>query len=120
MDSSRISNRSFSWSSPIGKNLNQKGVQGDRVTANFQQITSISQLPDHQRKNVTKLFLSHNKLRDLLGIEQYHNLTHLSLSYNSIDSLRELQRVKMPEKLVALSIKGNPISTHPNITAEVR
>jgi hypothetical protein len=43
-------------------------------------------------------------------------LTHISLSYNQITSLQEFTHVRFKEKIVAISIKGNPLARHPNLT----
>ena len=56
---------------------------------------------------VKKLFLSHNLLVSLEGIENFPNLTHISLSHNKLQSIKELLRIKNPVKLECLAVKGN-------------
>lgn len=61
-----------------------------------------------------KLFLSHNSLNSLEGIELFSNLTHLSISHNRLCDIEELSRVNQ-SKLQCLAVKGNYfIDRHPD------
>lgn len=44
-------------------------------------------------KKVKKLFLSHNHLYTLEGIELFKELTHLSVSHNKLQDIEELARL---------------------------
>jgi Leucine-rich repeat (LRR) protein len=65
-------------------------------------------------KNVSKLFLSHNHLCTLEGLEGLPSLTHLSLSFNRIQDIEELSRITNPNSLLCLAVKGNFIDRHPD------
>ena len=64
-----------------------------------------------------KLFLSHNSLASLDGIENFVNLTHLSISHNKLISIDELSKIGAKSalhgasnnagKLQCLAVKGN-------------
>jgi Leucine-rich repeat (LRR) protein len=60
------------------------------------------------------LFLSHNHLRDLEGVQVFKNLSHVSISHNKITDIEELSKIQSPEKLECLSIKGNFVDRHPD------
>jgi hypothetical protein len=68
-------------------------------------------------RSVTKLFLSHNALTTLEGLEAFPALTHLSLSFNRIQDIEELTRIKNPHLLECLAVKGNFIDRHPDCRA---
>lgn len=69
-------------------------------------------------KDVKKLFLSHNNLFSLKGIERFDNLTHLSIASNYIQGIEELEHIKNPELITSLSIKGNTgVERHPDYKA---
>ena len=62
-----------------------------------------------------KLFLSHNNLVSLRGIEVFEKLTHLSVASNYIDSMEEFSHIKNPAQIECLSVKGNlAIERHPD------
>lgn len=83
---------------------------------NFNQIHKLD--ADHSAvqkyKKAKKLFLSHNYLYTLEGIEMFTNLTHLSISHNKIQDIEELSRIKSVNKLECLAVKGNFIDRHPD------
>lgn len=62
--------------------------------------------------NLTKLFLSQNKIKNLHGLCQFKELKTLSLSYNLIEDFKELKYI--PHSVDCLSLEGNPIAGHPN------
>lgn len=66
-------------------------------------------------KLIKKLYISHNNLRSLEGLEFFTSLTHLSISYNKIFDLEELSHVGNQYSLLNLSIKGNFFDKHPDI-----
>jgi hypothetical protein len=85
----------------------------NKINLTFCDIETIDGVPKtfHQ---IEKLHLSHNKLVSLDGIQQFKNITHLSLSYNLIKDHEELDHVVNREALVELNIKGNPFTANPN------
>ena len=64
--------------------------------------------------NITRLYLSNNNIVSLEGIEQFANLTHLSISYNLIEDIYELNHIINPEILLHLNIKGNFFCKNPS------
>lgn len=63
------------------------------------------------------MFLSHNNLFTLEGIEQFKNLSHLSISHNKLQDIEELSRLPEPLYLECLAVKGNFIDRHPDYKA---
>ena len=72
--------------------------------------------------------MSHNQLGSLDGIENFPNLTHLSLSYNRLTSVEELAKIgakssahgtaNNSSKLTSLAVKGNYfLERHPDYKA---
>lgn len=51
----------------------------------------------NQIRGVKKLFLSHNSLVTLKGIEAFDQLTHLSVASNYIQSIEEFTHIKNPQ-----------------------
>ena len=66
--------------------------------------------------NITRLYLSNNNIITLEGIEQFANLTHLSISYNLIEDIYELNRIINPEILLHLNVKGNFFCKNPSFS----
>ena len=83
------------------------------LSLNYCEISEIDRLPNKYR-SITKLFVSHNKLTNLDGIEQFTSLHQISLSYNSIEDWREILKIPNKEKVKYLSIQGNPLDNHPD------
>lgn len=68
----------------------------------------------NQFLKVKKMFLSHNSLVTLDGIELFPNLTHLSISHNKLKNIEELSKIN-PNNLQCLAIKGNYfVERHPD------
>lgn len=63
------------------------------------------------------MFLSHNHLSTLEGIEAFTGLTHLSLSHNRLQDIEELARLSNSRALECLAVKGNFIDRHPDYKA---
>lgn len=87
-----------------------------KLDASFRDLALIGALqsPD---KSITQLNLSYNKLSSLEGISQFRHLTHLNITYNNIEDFEEFRKVARKENLLYLSVKGNPVSRHPDSTA---
>ena len=99
-------------------------ITGDKLSLNYQEITSLkiermssnSQMQEtlNQFLKVKKLFLSHNSLETLDGIELFPNLTHLSISHNKLRNIEELSKVNA-SSLQCLAIKSNYfVERHPD------
>lgn len=84
-----------------------------QITLNYCDIAILDKVPN-RFLGITKLFLSHNKISSLNGIEQFRSLTHLSIGYNQIEDYRELNKIHDKENLKYLMIQGNPLENHPN------
>lgn len=73
-----------------------------KLSLNFTQIDSLNteELPANliaKVKEVKKVFLSHNNLVSLKGIEAFEKLTHLSVASNYIQNIDEFAHIKYPE-----------------------
>jgi hypothetical protein len=87
---------------------------GDRLSLNHCNLAELDQVPAAYT-TVTKLHLSHNRLQSLEGLQQFGNLTHLSVAHNNLKGVEELVKVKHPQALVVLAVEGNPCALHPNL-----
>ena len=68
----------------------------------------------NQFLKVKKMFLSHNSLETLDGIELFPNLTHLSISHNRLKNIEELSKVNA-SNLQCLAVKSNYfVERHPD------
>ena len=64
--------------------------------------------------SMQKLYLSHNRLKSLEGIESLPCLVTLSLGFNQIENVEELMRIKPKGRLRFLGVVGNPLCRHPD------
>ena len=85
-----------------------------RLTVNLAHIQTIDQLPSRFH-SVTSLHLSNTQLTSLRGIQQFPYLTHLILSHNLIHDVSELDFIQSPERLLVLSVQGNPVAADPDL-----
>ena len=80
-----------------------------------QQLTHITPpFFDTNFDSVTSLYLSHNAIQSLKGIEHFKCLEQLSLSFNQIMDIEELFYVKPKEGIKHLSVRGNFLDRHPD------
>lgn len=77
-------------------------------------IKSIGFNIPHVFLNVTKLYLSNNKIRYLSGIEVFKNLTFFSVAFNEIDDIEEFERIHNKENMISLAVKGNLFFKNPS------
>eukprot|EP01022_Parablepharisma_sp_SALTPOND_P013436 TRINITY_DN1799_c0_g1_i2.p1 TRINITY_DN1799_c0_g1~~TRINITY_DN1799_c0_g1_i2.p1 ORF type:complete len:853 (+),score=86.25 TRINITY_DN1799_c0_g1_i2:5175-7733(+) len=101
------------------RTLNSHDVQvtSKKMVLNYQKITNIwsdSYPIPSQYSTVSKLYLGHNFLEILYGLEFFKQLTHLSLTHNQIMDIQELSHVKSKKTLEHFSIQGNFMCKHPN------
>jgi Leucine-rich repeat (LRR) protein len=57
--------------------------------------------------SVRYLYLSHNKIASLNGLQHYPNLKSLNASYNCLTKVAELRLLKNPELMDKLSLRMN-------------
>ena len=75
-------------------NPKNKGfVTESKISLNYKLISNIAPITSlvfmERYKLIKKLYISHNNLRSLEGLEFFTSLTHLSISYNKIFDLEE-------------------------------
>ncbi|CAG9328769.1 unnamed protein product [Blepharisma stoltei] len=88
--------------------------ESNKIELTFRDIEAIDKI-DSKFHTVSQLDLSYNQLITLEGIDQFICLTHLNLANNLIENFEELEKISKRDKLMVLSIKGNPLARHPNI-----
>ena len=100
--------------------LNQAKT-GDKLSLNYKQITTLyDSVPQPSFRQIKKLFLSHNLLQTLQGIQNFPFLTHLSVSYNQLQTVDELLKISDPSKLECLALAGNYfIEHHPDYKQKI-
>ncbi len=77
-------------------------------------INSIGFNIPHVFHNVTKLYLSNNRIRYIKGIEVFKNLVFFSVAFNEIDNIEELDRLFNKNAIISLSVKGNLFNKNPS------
>lgn len=101
--------------SKLSEVANMKRINnGDLFELDRLNIFELDKVPGCYTK-VTKINLSYNRLSCLDGLAQFRFLTHLHLSNNIINNIKELEKVSNKEQLVVLSIQNNPFSDHPDL-----
>ena len=93
-----------------------KDIKLDKISFLSKNIQSIGNQIPLIFCNITRLYLSNNNITTLEGIEQFANLTHLSISYNLIEDIYELNRIINPEILLFLNVKGNFFCKNPSFS----
>ena len=78
------------------------------VNLNYRDITQIGFIKDKYR-HIQELYLNHNLIQCLDGIQQFSNLHILSLKFNMIVKVEEFMKVSNKKQLKSLNIIGNPI-----------
>lgn len=87
---------------------------GDYLNLSCQNLSEINEIPNNY-KTITKLNIAHNKLKSFDGISQFKELTHLIISHNLFEDIKEFLKISSPEKILVLKIENNPVSLNPNI-----
>lgn len=88
-------------------------INNEKMTLMYKNITTIGQGFPEYFIRITKLYLSNNKIQNLIGIEFFKNLTHLSLSFNNLEKVNELEKISNKDILISLSVKGNLFMKNP-------
>lgn len=79
----------------------------------YKNISSIGEGVNEYFHKITKLYLSNNKLKSLAGIEVFPFLTHLSVSFNDLETVEEFKKINNKFNLNSLSVKGNLFCKNP-------
>mgnify|MGYP001158040999 FL=1 len=77
------------------------------INLNYRDITQIGFIKDKYR-NVQELYLNHNLIQHLDGIQQFFNLQILSLKFNLIGRIEEFMKILNKRQLKSLNLIGNP------------
>lgn len=101
-------------SNELSKENDSSLVSQQKISMMYKNITQIGNYIPAKFYGVTRLFLSNNKIRTLSGIEQFKNLTHLSIAYNLIDDIDEFDKIYDKLILISLSVKGNFFCKNPH------
>jgi Leucine-rich repeat (LRR) protein len=88
-------------------------VNSSKITISYNNLTHIGTDIPSLFHNITKLYLSNNRIATLSGMEVFVNLTHLSICFNNLERLEELDKIRIPKLLVSLSVKGNMFCKNP-------
>lgn len=75
----------------------------------FRNISQIDTLPADFSCKICHLYVNHNSLENLDGIEQFQNLQTLHIKYNKVENIKELLKIRNKAKLTDLNLAGNPI-----------
>ena len=78
------------------------------INLNYRDIAQIGFISEKYR-NVQELYLNHNLLQSLDGIQQFTNLNILSLKFNLIVEADELMKIANKTQLKSLNLIGNPV-----------
>ena len=65
---------------------------------------------------IEELYLNHNMIEDLDGIEQFPFIKVLSIKFNMISKIEQLFLIVNKKALLSLNIIGNPIESDPRCT----
>ena len=113
-----INNKTNSMSTTLSIELSKENdsslVSLQKISMMYKNITHIGNYIPAKFYGVTRLFLSNNKIQTLSGIEQFKNLTHLSIAYNLIDDIDEFDKIYDKLILISLSVKGNFFCKNPH------
>lgn len=85
-----------------------------KISMMYKNINQIGSYLPFKFAGVTRLFISNNNITSLCGIEQFKNLTHLSIAYNLIENISEFDRIYDKLILISLSVKGNFFCKNPH------
>ncbi len=92
-------------------------VTEEKMVLNYQKITklwSVARPLPAKYAALEKLYLSHNFLDSLYGMEFFKGLRHLSISHNELLDIEELSHIVCKETLENLSVSHNFLTKHPN------
>ncbi len=87
-------------------------VNNTKISLSYAGLSHIGDIP-YIFNNLTKLYLSNNKIVSLSGMEIFQHLTHFSISFNHLEKIDELDKIKNPKLIQVLSVKGNLFCKNP-------
>ena len=79
---------------------------------NYKELEIIGPLSTDFRY-IRKLDLSHNFIYSLDGIEVLEHLEILNVSFNKLESIKELEKISKPNQLLEMEISCNPLTNDP-------
>ena len=85
------------------------------INLNYRDITQIGFINERYRE-IQELYLNHNLIESLDGIQQFFNLKILSLKFNVISSPQEFLKVPNKKQLRSLNVIGNPVEKNSKCT----
>ena len=104
----------YSLSEHLRYEKNPALANESKISVMYCSINSIGDYIPVRFLGVTRLFLSNNYIASLDGIDQFKNLTHLSIAYNSIQDIKEFDKIYDKMILISLSVKGNFFTKNPD------
>ena len=88
-------------------------ITSNKINLTYCDITSIGQIPLNYL-NISRLHLSHNRIENLDGIEEFLKLNYVSLGYNKIKNWKELMKITNKNDIQEIIVNGNPLDLNPN------
>ena len=110
MNSNLLSKLSeFVNKSPEIANKTQAPQQFIKILSfNYRTIKTLDKL-DILFNRLEELYLNHNLLENLTGIEQFKFLRIIELKFNLIKDINEISKINNPHTLTHLNVLGNPV-----------
>ena len=90
------------------------GITNTSINLSCHEINAIGNVNPYYWQ-ITELYLDHNKISNLDGIQQFSRLATLSLKFNLISNPKELLKIPNKLGLRKLNLKGNPIEMLPYV-----
>ncbi len=88
-----------------------------KIQLNYHTVNQLDQLSS-KFINITELYLNHNALNSLKGIEQFRCLQSLHVKYNYINDFDDLHKISNKQSLLVLNVAGNPLEKDKRCNAE--
>lgn len=82
------------------------------INLNYRDVTQIGFVKEKYRQ-IQELYLNHNLIESLDGIQQFFNLQILSLKFNMIVDVEEILKILNKKQLRSLNLIGNPAEKDP-------
>ena len=91
-------------------------MNNSKISLSYKNICYIGCSIPANFTNITKLYLSDNKILNLDGFEVFKSLTHFSISYNRLEKIEELDKIWNKNSIVSLAVKGNLFCKNPMVS----
>lgn len=78
------------------------------ISINYRTIKIIDNLPNLY-SNIEELYLNHNLLESIIGLNQFTKLRILELKFNFLSRIEEFQEIGQMIFLTDLNLTGNPL-----------